>query len=584
MGKNKRNKKTCAFWNKAMSAEKFKKDGLWGLRLPSGDIVMEPKYDKLELCTDFIYAHYGDCHKFFYKNGFVSECADKDDDYRFYENGAVGINNSDGSVFLPADYDEIIDWGDDCDVVYVRKGNEFHYYNHRHEEILTEVEKIDEDEDPNCPYYLGEDQNRHVLMCVEPIDKKAGNKDCFAYNQWVRLSLIPCSKVREIFGGCKVVAMSDDAINHFEEKDTYIYSARVCTSDGKYPISTCIDKFKTLGCYDVSWIYLLKISVNRNTKIDPRDLYNVIKHFEDNSGCIRYEIAIDYDDDLKDGEVRVLQLHYFWDDMGAFMYDTFSQNILPSGSVEEVINELEILPPLEKRRRILKAFWWIEISETTRSWFETRKVLEYLKSIGCNDYSTLILRNLEINYYSMEEITPIHWNLIKEIVSWAISNGGQLNSIQNGKTLYEQYLEYIDDAREVTNQEPAFYESIQNGESLATWLREMGGTTVDEHRRKIESRLEGLTPKEVLDLASMKSLFIPRTYLDWSYDQDEQRNYKFMVGNAKHHFRQGDKVCLMIYGRQTYQFGNILVVGDDYMIVHTDEWLDISEEYSIRLF
>ena len=88
-----------------MSAEKFKKDGLWGLRLPSGDIVMEPKYDKLELCTDFIYAHYGDCHKFFYKNGFVSECADKDDDYRFYENGAVGINNSDGSVFLPADYD-----------------------------------------------------------------------------------------------------------------------------------------------------------------------------------------------------------------------------------------------------------------------------------------------------------------------------------------------------------------------------------------------------------------------------------------------------------------------------------------------
>ena len=270
--------------------------------------------------------------------------------------------------------------------------------------------------------------------------------------------------------------------------------------------------------------------------------------------------------------------------MGAFMYDTFSQNILPSGSVEEVINELEILPPLEKRRRILKAFWWIEITETTRSWFETRKVLEYLKSIGCNDYSTLILRNLEINYYSMEEITPIHWNLIKEIVSWAISNGGQLNSIQNGKTLYEQYLEYLDDAREVTNQEPAFYESIQNGESLATWLREMGGTTVEEHRRIIESRLEGLTPKEVLDLASMKSLFIPRTYLDWSYDQDEQRNYKFMVGNAEHHFRQGDKVCLMIYGRQTYQFGNILVVGDDYMIVHTDEWLDISEEYSIRLF
>ena len=186
----------------------------------------------------------------------------------------------------------------------------------------------------------------------------------------------------------------------------------------------------------------------------------------------------------------------------------------------------------------------------------------------------------------MEEITPIHWHLIKEIVIWAISNGGQLNYIQSGMTLYEQYLECLDNARRVTNQEPEFYESIQNGESLAAWLKEMGGTTVDKHRRMIESRLDDLTPKEVLDLASMKSLFIPRTYVDYAYDEEKegQNNYKFVFDKEKYHFRQGDRVCLMVYGRPDYQFGNILVVEDDYLVVHTDEWLDISEEYSIRLF
>ena len=576
------NEETRSFWGRAMSAEKFEKDGLWGLKTPSGDIVLEPRYDQIEFCTDFVYVHYDNRHKFFYKSGSTRDCPDYDDDYRFYENGKIGIRNMDGSEYLPAAYDEIIDWGKGCDVIYVRKGKEFHYYNHNQEEILTEIEVIPEDAYPECPYNLGEDQNRNVLVCVEPIEKKEGNRDCFAYNQWVRLSRIPCSKVREMFSNCKVVPMSSDAINHFDEEDTYIYSARVCSANGKYPITKCIDKFKTLGCYDSSWEYLLKISINKNTTINPSDLYNAIKHFESKGGC---EIAVDYDGTLDDGVVRVFQIHFFWDDMGAFLNDNFKQHVLPDCNVEVVQKELEQIPLTEKRKYILEAFWWIVPTESTRSWFETRKVLEYLKSVGSSDFTTLVCKSLEITPYYMEEITPVHWKTMKEIILWAISNGGQINSIHSGKTLYEGFLENLKEAKDETNQEAEFYESVKNGELLAEWLIEMGGTTAAKQRKRIASRLDGLTPQEVLDLASLKSFFIPRAYIDYAYEEEKegQNDYKFVADEVKHCFRQGDWVLLIVVGRPDYQFGNIIKVEDDSIFIHTDEWLDISEEYSISL-
>lgn len=261
------------FWNQVTSAVKFQENGLFGLKSPTGEIILEAQYDKVEVCADFVYAHYGIRHKYYYKNGGMSDCEDRDD-YRFYENGKIGLHYSDGSVFLPAEYDEIIDWGSGSDVVYVRKGKEYHYYNHNKEEILTDVQDIEEDAYPECPYNLGEDQNRNVLLCVEPIPIHEGNRDCFAYGQWVRLSRIPYKNVRKIFSDCEIVDISMEAIENFEDECTYIYSARKCLSKNENPITTSIEKFKTLGCYVSTWNYLLKINVNRNTVINPHDLYN----------------------------------------------------------------------------------------------------------------------------------------------------------------------------------------------------------------------------------------------------------------------------------------------------------------------
>ena len=78
----------------------------------------------------------------------------------------------------------------------------------------------------------------------------------------------------------------------------------------------------------------------------------------------------------------------------------------------------------------------------------------------------------------------------------------------------------------------------------------------------------------------MNQLF---AYLDWPFDQDAQNIYRFAVVRDAHGFKVGERVILTIDGNKASQFGEILKVEDDGVVVKTDEWLDISEAYSIKV-
>ena len=78
-------------------------------------------------------------------------------------------------------------------------------------------------------------------------------------------------------------------------------------------------------------------------------------------------------------------------------------------------------------------------------------------------------------------------------------------------------------------------------------------------------------------------LFIPKIHTDRTYEQDKYRNYKFVVSRSEHHLFPDDRVMLSVYGRPAYQLGTVLQVNEEDIIIHTDKWLDVSEEYSIEL-
>lgn len=490
-------KENAASMAKAKSGCKFCENGLWGVKSVDGEVLIAAKYDQIEICSDYVYAHYGTRHTYFYYNGATSDSPDWDDDYRFYQNGKIGFLNNDGSIFLPPIYDEIYDWGKDCDVIYTRHGEEFHYYNRKKEEILTKVNPIPEDAYPLCPYSLGEDQNREVLVCVEPADMQNGDDCCFAYNQWVRLSLIPRKDIRTIFSSCEIVPMPDSALREFYDKDTYIYSARYCKASGEHAIMDCINVLESLGAYESSWNYLVKISVNRNTTVKVRELYSAIKHFEDYEEWCHYDISIGYDDTLSDGELSVFQVHYFGDDGGAFLDNEIYQNVLPEGSFDDVV---AVVRDSENREDLLdKAYWWIRYSEN-REWNETKKILDWLYAQGALNVRSLLDNAAGTD---MCEHKKDVWAFKYNIARWAIARGANVNYIINGKTVVDRIRYEIERNEKWRNKDADDIENTERLKEFIEFLIRLGGKTTEEERQRMEALVDRLTPNELVEMSKL---------------------------------------------------------------------------------
>jgi hypothetical protein len=82
-----------------------------------------------------------------------------------------------------------------------------------------------------------------------------------------------------------------------------------------------------------------------------------------------------------------------------------------------------------------------------------------------------------------------------------------------------------------------------------------------------------------------KRVKIKRVYLDWSFDEDLEYRYKFHLLKTDHDFQPLDKVELRVVGREKDWKGTatILECLDDGIIIQAQDWVDISEEYSIEL-
>ena len=254
---------------------------------------------------------------------------------------------------------------------------------------------------------------------------------------------------------------------------------------------------QSLDAYESSWVFLVKIAVNRNTKIDSNDLYTAIKHFEDMEyNCIDYHISIGYDNSLADGEVSVFQVHYFYDDGGAFLYDDILQHTLPEGTLEEVIDAVN---DSENRDKLLdSAYHWIKYSEN-RSWDETRKVLDWLYAQGTRGINDILKNSLDIYYGSIDEIDSNQWVFKKEIVKWALEHGANINLIIDGKTFLEKILEEIERAKNYDKEnECEWY--IEQAIEFCKYLITLGAASAVDARKEFEKRFDSFSLEELLRL------------------------------------------------------------------------------------
>lgn len=98
-----------------------------------------------------------------------------------------------------------------------------------------------------------------------------------------------------------------------------------------------------------------------------------------------------------------------------------------------------------------------------------------------------------INPYYLDECDDNYWKNKGAIVSWAVHNGGYLNSIWQGKTLYDDVKDVL---KEGGRHEAKYIQPVRD---FLSFLRDMGARTDREERQYRKAKLKSLTPTQLLD-------------------------------------------------------------------------------------
>ena len=352
-------------WNAAPTAVVFQENNLIGWKTPSGDLLLPPIFDQIEICDGYIFAHFDKRDLFVRKTGGITEGPEASEDGEFYENGKKGIRNPDGTVLFPAIYDEIYSWGDDCDVYYTRIGDEFHYYNSKHGEILTTYRKFDGVDDKREPYYISEEQNRDTLVTMQIVDDLSDPQSCVCFDENVRLDRILKSEVDDIVrNNCEVWDKGLEQLDYFHNVYTYIYSAYYAQSKSATPIEDCVKQFEKMECFESSWGFIIKIWTNRKTQISIAEMNKLVYYYQDIEFGICQPmdcVTIGYDDSLEDGMVKMFQVIFATDRMPNKLDDIYEDAL--SGTIDNYKEKKQLLlDTLEEYRE--KNNWTDEVYQS----------------------------------------------------------------------------------------------------------------------------------------------------------------------------------------------------------------------------
>lgn len=290
-----------------------------GWKTPSRDLILPPIFYCIAIDEQKnVYTVYG--------NGEIRFWGDSDIEYKhwhfddeliFEQNGKFGLKNRDGSILFPAIYDEIYSWDFGIDVYYTRIGNEFHYYNSKHEEILTTYRKFDGIDDKLKPYFLSYDKDDKVIVTMQLTPGKSDTQTCVIDGENVRLDRITKSEAGFLVkNNCEIwdngVKQLKRFYNYFSKVDSVCYAQ----SKSDTPITDCINQLMKMIAYPHAYNYIIKIWTNRNTTISISQMNELIYFYLNDTNlnptvdapmdCI----AIGYDDSLEDGMVKMFQVIY----------------------------------------------------------------------------------------------------------------------------------------------------------------------------------------------------------------------------------------------------------------------------------
>lgn len=406
--------------------------------------------------------------------------------HEFYEADHCGLKDEKGTVVFEPVWDKITQWKD-ADVVYARKGDEFHYFNTKGEQILTEVEPLNGVEETDMPYYTSEEQGRPAMMTFTLADGQVDNICCFMKGRWVRLGRILRSEAKEFLGEGVILPFKKDAFEDLRSPFTYIYSAFEVTKEGQNDIQGCVEELRLMGCYDSSWNYLTSVFVSASASHIDRHPSAVFAAFEQ---YLSYEdmhrICVGVDPELPDGAIRVRQVRYFKDRWPLPEELDYRESVV-DGTCDEMtqkrgvaLSKIRELSRKELKNAAVKDFMANSVFPggmyRSKDWPDTVRKIRQLLSLGykLEDAIWRIADCLSTDLLRAEG--ALDFGCAETLIRWLKAEGAEINHVRHLSTP----LDRLDNALEVLQEDAVASKSLTSLQNLIDTVKELGGATVCE--------------------------------------------------------------------------------------------------------
>ena len=287
-------------------------NGKVGLIKSDGSIFHPAEFNQIEVCEKYIY---------FLKDGLVTlyqpthirswNLEYETKGYIYAYNGKLGWKDSKGEILIPAKYDEISRWGED--VYEVLSGDHWHYINGDLMEILTDFTQLEGDEDDEPPFDLYHPNNK-VLTVQEYIGHKV-NSDPNVINldgTWVRLCRKTGREISEMLVNSEdECPMTEDNLRLFNNSFSYEYGVYLMHSKSEKGVCDCLRQACRMGAYNTSWYYLVKVWKAPGMEPSAGELRAIRYSIAKSRQLGRLEFALGHDCSLEPRETKmIIVTHY----------------------------------------------------------------------------------------------------------------------------------------------------------------------------------------------------------------------------------------------------------------------------------
>ncbi len=443
-------------WKLLHGTEIFVEGGCYGCRR-DGEVVFPPVAEQLEVVEGGrgIFILKGERYALLHEVGrsVLSDVYDRKDGF-FFSGGKQGWHK-DGKDVIPAVYDSVDKWWG-LDVYRVEKDGKYSYVNSAMEPLFDGMPEVDgfEGAEEAFPYPTDGEHDLFVTTRFALPDERGCGIVLSDSGERIAVNRLSRDLIRErLTGGRGGLVLTRRDLSLFDDDFSYEFSAYEAVSRSGAPVEDLLGQFSRLGAHGNSWHYLIGIRIPEGCRLPAAQIRYLRHYFETlSSRTLSLKVSVTEDPSVPVGEVQALMVTHYNERCFPAMFESDWIEDFNNCTLQEIImKERKLKADIRKevkkeyrdgvyRDQFVNPFYNVRYSPR-RGWRESRRVLDWFlgRNPAGKDNINSFVETME-RFYN-ETVGGLEYCL--RVILWAISKGGDLNAISDGKTPLDRLEETL---------------------------------------------------------------------------------------------------------------------------------------------